>query len=318
MFAAEGYADLLLADIYCSGVPLSTLEFEKDFTYKPGSSTSEVYRTAAALFDTAITLSLQSVRVNTFARVGRGRALLAAGQFDSAARVVAPVPDTATYSLRVKLDEWNLSAGIFGTLSVSDHEGINGLLFQSGNDPRTRVTTSQVFLGFPATLASIYSPTMYDPALNGDSVTMVLASGVEARLIQAEADLRRGAPSWLTTLNALRTDGTAIIGASDTTWNPGTGGVAGLAPLDDPGTDSARVTLLFHERAFWLFATAHRQGDLRRLVRATAAGGYGRDPEQAYPTGISQYGRPYETAVNLRIPPTESPNPYFKGCLSHE
>jgi hypothetical protein len=39
-----------------------------------------------------------------------------------------------------------------------------------------------------------------------------------------------------------------------------------VAPTD-PGTANARVDLMFRERAFSLFGTSHRVGDLRRLSR---------------------------------------------------
>ena len=35
----------------------------------------------------------------------------------------------------------------------------------------------------------------------------------------------------------------------------------------DPGTAASRVDMLFRERAFWMYFTAHRLGDMRRLVR---------------------------------------------------
>jgi hypothetical protein len=152
---------------------------------------------------------------------------------------------------------------------------------------------------------------------------LVLASGVEARLIEAEAALQSGSATWLSILNTLRTSGSFTtapssdpdsVGVIDTTWHAGTGGVGGLRPLTDPGSDSARVTLLFHERAYWLFLTGERQGDLRRLVR-----NYGRDPETVYPTGaypigvqLPQYGRD----VSVNISQDEYLNPKFTGCLS--
>jgi hypothetical protein len=68
--ALEAYTDMYLADLFCSGVPLSTLDFGKDFTYKPGSSTADVYQTAIALFDSALTLAADSDRILNFARVG--------------------------------------------------------------------------------------------------------------------------------------------------------------------------------------------------------------------------------------------------------
>jgi hypothetical protein len=153
------------------------------------------------------------------------------------------------------------------------------------------------------------------------SGAIVLASGVEARLIQAEAQLQASdVASWLATLNRLRTDGTYDTRRNaqdstqtDTLWHAGTGGVARLRPLADPGTPDARVDLLFQERGYWLFLTGHRQGDLRRLVRA-----YGRNPEGVYPTGpypgaFNIYG----TDVTAPIPGAERvSNPLFTGCRS--
>jgi hypothetical protein len=162
---------------------------------------------------------------------------------------------------------------------------------------------------------------------------------VEARLIEAEAQLQAGGAAWLATLNALRTDGTysgadsAVVSVDttyppegeegamqvdttyhvDTLWNAGSGGVAGLAPLTDPGTPEARVDLVFRERAFWLYLTGHRQGDLRRLIRQ-----YGRDPETVYPTGpySGGYGT-YGSDVDAPVPVQErQTNPRYAGCIS--
>ena len=72
-----------------------------------------------------------------------------------------------------------------------------------------------------------------------------------------------------------------------------------------------REDLMFRERAFWMFATGHRVGDLRRLSRQ-----YGRDPETVWPTG------PYHkdnliigSLVNLPIPDSELNNPNSSGCI---
>jgi hypothetical protein len=109
-------------------------------------------------------------------------------------------------------------------------------------------------------------------------------------------------------------------------WNAGTGGVGGLAPLVDSGAamanaadaGAARVAEVFHERAYWLFMTGHRQGDLRRLIRQ-----YGtqypqfRSDQDVYPAGI--YTAPgtgqYGTDVNVPIPTAEYANPHYHGCL---
>ena len=130
----------------------------------------------------------------------------------------------------------------------------------------------------------------------GAATPTVLANGTEARLIEAEATLRAGdAATWLSTLNGLRA--TQISPA--------------LAPLVDPGTANARIDLQFRERAFWLFATGHRLGDLRRLVRQ-----YGRPTETVFPTGAYRAGRVCGPDVNIAMPNvSETRNPNYKGCL---
>ncbi|HEX6535956.1 MAG TPA: hypothetical protein VF041_15275 [Gemmatimonadaceae bacterium] len=331
--AIEGYADVFLADLFCSGVPLSTLDFDGDFTYQPGSSTEEVYQHAVALFDSALAVSPDSERVMNLARVGKGRALLALGQYAEAAQAVADVPDDFQYAFQysatdvpgepTSLDRSNrtfanrdLYPGFGGGMMVTmvDAEGGNGLPFLSSGDPRVAWDDSAgTYHGL-----AIKRPVEYP--LDG-SGSIVLASGVEARLIQAEAQLQAGdAAGWLATLNALRTDGTYDTQQdpndatkTDTLWHAGTGGVAGLRPLADPGTPDGQVSLLFQERAYWLFLTGHRQGDLRRLIRQ-----YGRQAPTVYPAGPYPAAyKTYGTDVTAPIPGTERvSNPLFTGCRS--
>jgi hypothetical protein len=71
---------------------------------------------------------------------------------------------------------------------------------------------------------------------------------------------------------------------------------------------------MFSERAFWFFATGHRLGDLRRLVRQ-----YGRAAESVFPTGAYFKGGTYGPDVNLPIPFDELNNPLAQsGCLDRE
>jgi hypothetical protein len=330
LLAFEGYTEIFLADFFCSGIPLSTLDFEGDFTYQPGSSTAEVYERAAAHFDSALALAADSVELMHLAQVGKARALLALGQYDAAALTVAGVPDGFRYEIRYGVANspaasfrdgnfaYDLGGGMLGDgwisgMMVSDREGINGLPYRSSGDPRSPT----VLIGTDQYGQEHYVPAKYAPT--GDS-PIVLADGVEARLIQAEGQVQADDAEWLTTLNALRTDGTfdtqpdpVDTTQTDTLWHAGTGDVAGLAPLTDPGVPDARVELLFQERGYWLFLTAHRQGDLRRLVRE-----YHRNPEQVYPTGpyAGLAGR-YGTDVTAPIPAAERvANPLFHGCLN--
>jgi hypothetical protein len=179
------------------------------------------------------------------------------------------------------------------------------LNFVSANDPRlvTTVIGSGVVIAKP-----VYSPAKYTSLAS----PVVLASGIEGSLIHAEALLPQhglGVSGWLDTLNALRTDGTFTVTGSDTVYNAGTGGVTGLVPLRDPGSDSGRVSLVFRERAFWLFGTGRRLGDLRRLVRQ-----YGRGTESVYPTGLYEGGpATYGSDVVFR-PFGEQGNTAYAGC----
>ncbi|HMA41332.1 MAG TPA: hypothetical protein VKP10_14755, partial [Gemmatimonadales bacterium] len=70
--------------------------------------------------------------------------------------------------------------------------------------------------------------------------------------------------------------------------------------------------LLFNERGRWLWLTAHRLSDLRRLVRQ-----YGRAANSVFPTGayfkvqVPTYGND----VNFPVPIDELNNPNFTQCI---
>lgn len=326
-YVLQAYAEIFLAELFCSGVPLSTLDFDGDYTLRPGSSTDEVYAHALALLDTALTLVGDSARFVNLTRIAQARAHLDLGQLAEAAAVVAAVPDDYEYAVGFLAGSTSNSTSTSSStnfayvpsslwgLSVADREGISGLDYRTSGDPRVATTllaTNQAGWG-------IYHPDKY--ATDGSS-PIVLASGVEARLIGAEAALAAEDARWLVTLNALRTDGTFSTqpNASDSTqtdtlWNAGSGGVTRLAPLEDPGTPEARLDLLFRERAFWLFLTGHRQADLRRLVRH-----YKRAAPQVFPSGAYPApGASYGSDVTIPIPIEESiSNPHFSGCISRE
>jgi len=265
-----------------------------------------VLQHAVALFDTASALVGDSANFVSLVAVGKARALLGLDSLAAAAAAVAAVPDDYRYI--VVSDSGNFFSGGNWDYVVADHEGENGLDYRTSGDPRSVVTVAGNYfvnqVPFPA-----YFPAKY--AMDGLS-PIVLASGIEARLIEAEAALRAGnVTTWLTTLNHLRqTAWPSIVPAID----------APLPDLTDPGTDSARVSLLFRERALWLFLTGHRQGDLRRLIRQ-----YGRGQEEVYPIGPGLPRRPsgtifdYGTDVTFPIPGAERvSNPLFHGCISRQ
>ena len=87
--------------------------------------------------------------------------------------------------------------------------------------------------------------------------------------------------------------------------------IEALAPLVDPGTADGRVDLMFSERAFWLFATGNRLGDLRRMIRQ-----YGRSADAIFPTGAHHKGPLYGSDVNFPVPDQEKQNPNYSDGIS--
>lgn len=288
-FALAGYTEIFLGENMCSGIPLGEI-VDGNPVYGDPLSTDALFARAAADFDSAIVYAADSTRILGLAQVGRGRALLNRGMFAAAAVGVATVATPYTYALQYSAAQPNGVFTIINTsrvITVSDREGGNGLDFRSARDPR--VPTVLVGKGFDG-VTDLYSFTRYA------SVTspVVLASGTEARLIGAEASLRGGdAPGALQILNALRTT------------------VPGLSPLPLEATADAQVDQLFRERAFWLFATGHRQGDLRRLVRQ-----YSRAPSSVFPTGPYKTGQSYGTDVTFAPDDSQLGNTRYSGCAN--
>lgn len=310
LYALYGYTEVMLADLFCSGIPLSTIDFQKDFTYKAGSKTADVYWDAISHLDTAFALSADSENIQNLARIGLGRAYLDLAYTNpkyltAAADDVFTVPAGFLYQA---LEFWHANTGlniINQTATVSNREGTYGLPYLADADPRTADTSQTVQVNQHSVAAGF--PIVYAAGLSGSGrAPVTVASGVEGVLIQAEAALRSGGGNWLSLLNTLRT-------------------TKGLQPLTDPGqslagaaADSARLSLVFQERAAWLYMTGHRQGDLRRQLRQYSQ--YWPREDHVYPSGryLGQGSGFYGTDVTAPIPPNEYINPLFHGCISRD
>ena len=287
------YAYLLFAEDFCSGVPFSTLT-DNGVLYGDPQTRAQTLDIAFAKFDSALTFAnaVPDAELVNLARVGKGRTLLNQGNYAAAASAVTAVPTAFVYhvesssnSTRQNNGIWNYTIN-FNGFSVPDREGINGLPWRAANDPRVPwFDTGDV--GFDGE-TPFFAQQKY-PSKDSDTP---LATGIEARLIEAEGALQAGSTTlFLQKLNAPRV-------------------AAGMTPLADPGTAAARVNLLFSERGFWLYLTAHRLGDLRRLVRQ-----YGRAQSAVFPTGDYHKGGTYGSDVNLPISADEKNNPKFTGCI---
>lgn len=297
---------VLLGEHFCSGVPTSNLDENNQFVFGDPLSTAQLFTAALSKFDSALTVAAaaRSAAQQNLARVGRGRALLNLGRFADAAAAVRAVPTNfvfeAEFSENVARE--NNAVYTFNNIrrrwGVADNEGRNGLPFVTARDPRVPTVTS-TRNGLDGVDLLIVNQLKYPDR----AASIPLADGIEARLIEAEAALRDGnTASFLAIHNALRAD-------------------ESLAPLVATGLDARQLEdLHFRERGFWLFATAHRLGDLRRRVRPAAATdgelpGYGRSVAEIFPQGTYfKSSTPYGPQTSLIIPLEESNNPKFQGC----
>jgi starch-binding outer membrane protein, SusD/RagB family len=298
MLALTGYVELSLGENFCAGVPFSTVTPEGE-QYGQPTTTAEVFGRALAHFDSAATFAADSARVLNMVRVGRGRTLLDLGRYADAAAAVAAVPTSFVYTLDISTTVATQNNALFNIMNsangagVGDREGINGLNFRTAADPRVPTV---FFRRAADNVTDLYRFT----PISSTASPIALATGVEARLIEAEAALQANrndaspaGPGWLGILNTLRA--TAIT--------------PGLPALADPGSFDARVNLLFRERAFWMYLTGHRLGDMRRLVKQ-----YGRPTESVFPTGTYKDGLPYGPHVNFPLGTSDGQNPFFRGC----
>ncbi len=314
MYYYAGMVYVAFAENYCNGVPFSLQPETGDTEFGNPESRDQILDRAVARFNSALGSSGITSDVAGAARIRIGRAELNRGSLAAAAAAVTSVADDFVFwsfhsdnstSQRNSIYEFNKNGGRW---SLGDTEGINGLDFRTAGDPRI---TSALCPGcafdkseqVPGTPALTDNWWMTNYQSRNDPVR--LATGIEARLIEAEA-LMAGSPgAWLAELNGLRAQWATLapILAGDAAGT--------LAPLVDPGTAAGREDLMFRERAFWLFSTGHRMGDLRRLVRQ-----YGRGAETVFPTG--PYWKPganYLGDVNFPVPKDEDNNPNSAGCI---
>jgi hypothetical protein len=306
MYFVQAFVENAVGEHYCNGLVLSTVVNGAE-VYGSPSTTLAAFTLALAHADSGLALITGStagdVRVRSALAVLKGRILLNLNRPADAAVAVAGVVTSFKYQeLHSQTTNDNAIWTYNNTArrySVSTGEGTNGLDFATANDPRiltcqggdavcktigVTLTQRDDKSAFPIYVQRIW-------VARDNPVT--IAGGVEARMIEAEAAFRAANFTLMVQkLNQARTEG----------------GVTGLAAnLTDPGTDVARVNLVFRERAFWMFSTGHRVGDMRRLIKF-----YGRTAESVFPTGAWHKGGNYGVDVNFPVPQAEENNPNVK------
>ena len=323
MYLVRGVAEMHLAESWCNGLAFSDGTTTKIVPGKP-MSTQEAMTIALASFDSAtaalgnVTTDTLSLRVRDAAAIGRGRAYLWLNDYAKAKTAVQGVAtnyvwvmsfsqssgfDNGTWSINNNQKRYTVGDSI-DTAPAAALEGA-ALPFVTAADPRvpTQANGNSFQTNMPNFVQRIWT---------AREQAVPIFSGLDARLIEAEADLNKGqSGAYLTILNALRA-GPTRIGDPNAAVT-----ISGMAPLADPDSAGLRVAQFFREKAFWTFGRGERLGDARRQIRQ-----YNRPQNQVFPSGKFFKGGSFGTDVNFPIPQTEQSNTNyttpagqtFNGC----
>jgi hypothetical protein len=320
MYFARGFAEAQMAQDYCNGIPLSDASGET-FTLGTPLSVVEVFNKAIASYDSALAIvggltDTSSVDITRATRIGKARALLGANKIAEAALLVTPalVPTTYSYDETHSLTGgtnvlWNQARSARRYTVGDSLEGNarnllvkNAIPFFSAKDPRVPVSYTVSANGKDTTKSQDGFTFSRTTTLWGQTTTVALVNGLDARLIEAEGRLAADDYVGMTNiLNALRAAPPKLGEIQPT--------AASLPPLVAPATRAAATDLYFREKAFWTFGRGQRLGDLRRLVRQ-----YSRPADTVFPVGTHYRGGQYGPDVNMPVPTEELTNPNFKGC----
>jgi starch-binding outer membrane protein, SusD/RagB family len=320
MLNLAGYSSELLAESFCGNIPLGTYNASAGAViYGPPLGTDSVVGVAKSHFRAVLALAAldtQSVNAPSVqyealrAAVGLARALAYEDSLDAAATVAATVPDGYADSIERSANSPAEQNGVYyytnievryGVTSGEGGNGLNYLIDGANGDPRIPIGQAGIIptlIGYDDFTLDTIQQRYPQYGSSGP-----LASAAEARLIQAEDYLLNGNPGMaLAQINKARQD-----------VAPGMPGL-GAMPTDP----NAQIDTLFAERAYDLWLTGHRVGDLRRLVRPTGGTlpGYGRDQATEWPTGTYFKNGQYGTQVALLVPRNEDNNPQYSdgGC----
>lgn len=309
---------ILFAENYCGSVPISNLDANGAIVYGNSLSTTQLLDVAIEKADSAFKIASDAnvtgganfaLQQKYLSQIVKGRALLDENKPALAATAVAGVPTSFQFSYthsatsgRQNNGTWGVTVSV-GRFGVANNEGVNGLPFVTEGDtlgtikdPRVKNAhrTNNKGNGFDGG-----TPQWIQLKYPARDTPVIIADGVEARLIEAEAALAagnyNGANGTLSILNGLRNGARGIT-------------LPALADVSANGA-AAEQDQLFTERAYWLYLTSHRLGDLRRLIKY-----YGRGSETVFPTGPyikAGVSTTYGTDVNSPIPQAEDNNPNF-------
>jgi hypothetical protein len=319
MFFVEGWIEMDISEHFCNGSPFGTTVSGVP-QYTEQLTNAQAFQMALAHFDSGLTAvgsatDALSTSVRNGLLVAKARTQRDLGQFAAAATTVAAVPTNFAWNLTFSVTTsdngpYGMNAPtanpryVVGD-SFSMVNGVktllrNALPFASAGDPRVPVVGRT---DATSPKASDGRTTLVYHQLWGTnrSASVPLATGIDARLIEAEARVQADdIAGMMRILNDLRSSPRTLGNLS----------VPAMSQLATPTTKDAAIDLLFREAAFWQFGRGQRIGNLRRLIRQ-----YGRKQENVFPDGPFHKGGVHGTDVNFSIPDAEFTNPNYKGCL---
>jgi len=321
LYAELGFMEMSLADMYCNGIPLGhTINGEQ--TNGAPLTTAQVYDSALAHMDTALLIITGTDAPSVFARraaqIYKARILVMKGQFAAAAALVpvSAIPTAYQYDMTFSATSgqnglWSVANSIaritvgdsFDFVNGQKNVIVNALPFASAGDPRLPVLSGNV-VNPVVTAEDQATPVFLSQIWKGQFDPLVLASGIDARLIEAEAALNSNNFAGMTTiLNDLRTNRAqpVLIGAYS---------VPAMPTIGVPPDKATAVKLFFREKAFWTFGRGQRLPDMRRMIRL-----YQLTEDKVFPKGIFFKGGTYGADVNFPVPAIERNNPLFTACL---
>ena len=313
MYLMMGYIEMQLSSVFCNGIPFGeTVNAQPQYTQPVMDSVGS--KLAISRLDTALTYLSQAdptdsstINIKYAALVTKARAQVDLADFAGAAATVASIPTSFQYNFNYSNttfdNEWWVQQPSVKRYSAGDSVDLagpilNAIPFAELNDPRVSVSNEGLTAeDGHSVLWLVHNWGRDDP--------IPVVSGIDARLIEAEAKLRaQDIGGMMTILNALRAS-PQVIGAYQ---------VPAMTALATPPDLNSATDLFFREKALWQFERGYRMDDLRRLVRQ-----YSRPQNTVFPSGnFTRNGTPsgqFGTQVAFPVPDREKTNPNFQGCI---
>jgi hypothetical protein len=319
LYLGLGFLEMSLGENYCNGIPLGHT-INGVVTNGVPLTDAQVLDSASAHVDSALALTTASDEDSKFihqaALIIKARILSDQGKFSDGAALVSSsaIPSTYQYLFATLASKTTDDLGIWvvnnstARLTVSDSSEIvngkpvvtkNALPFVSAGDPRIPVKSGQDVS--PKVGPEDTATPMFVQLAYGRDDPIAMASGIDARLIEAEARLNASdIAGMMSILNGMRAAPPAI----------GKLQPAAMPALVAPANQDAAVTLFFREKAFWTWGRGQRLNDMRRLMRQ-----YKRSEDDVFPTGPYFKGGTYGHSIQFPVPNSERTNPNFTGCI---